>query len=291
MPRAAPRPCTYPRCGKFSLPGNSRCAEHLANLRREQDKKRGDSGDRGYGGVWQKARATFLRQHPLCVRCEQKGLTAAAIVVDHIVAHCIDRTKGEPTAEQQRLFWDTSNWQSLCAACHTSKTKQLDGAAFLEELLVPGWLRPSAIPLTLVCGPPGAGKTRYVADRASALDTVIDLDEIRARVGGHALYQCDDSTLRAGLVERNRLLDRLAVASVGRAWFCLTAPRVSDRNRWRALLKPVEVVVLEVDAARCKERILLDQRRVGHHREHCGWVDMWWRTYSTGFDETVVRAA
>ena len=73
------------------------------------------STQRGYGYAWQQARAGHLRSHPLCRMCEASGLYRAATVVDHIQAH-----RGD-----QSVFWDRSNWQSLCATCHSS-TKQRD---------------------------------------------------------------------------------------------------------------------------------------------------------------------
>lgn len=62
---------------------------------------------------WQKARACFLRQHPLCAMCQEDGHLTPASVVDHIKPHRGDLA----------LFWDESNWQPLCATHHNS-TKQ-----------------------------------------------------------------------------------------------------------------------------------------------------------------------
>lgn len=42
---------------------------------------------RGYDSRWSKARAAYLRAHPLCVMCERHGRTTAATVVDHIEPH------------------------------------------------------------------------------------------------------------------------------------------------------------------------------------------------------------
>lgn len=72
---------------------------------------------RGYDDRWRKASRRFLNGHPVCVRCEQQGRLTGATVVDHVVPHKGDRD----------LFWDESNWQSLCAKCHNSKTVQSDG--------------------------------------------------------------------------------------------------------------------------------------------------------------------
>ncbi|MFW2562465.1 HNH endonuclease [Acinetobacter baumannii] len=71
------------------------------------------STERGYGYRWQKARERFLRLNPLCVYCERNNRVTVATVVDHITPH-----KGDQT-----IFWDESQWQSLCASCHSS-TKQ-----------------------------------------------------------------------------------------------------------------------------------------------------------------------
>lgn len=66
------------------------------------------SAQRGYDSKWRKARAGYLRSHPLCVMHLQRGRTVAATVVDHIIPH-----KGD-----NALFWDHGNWQSLCKSCH-----------------------------------------------------------------------------------------------------------------------------------------------------------------------------
>lgn len=74
---------------------------------------RPNARQRGYTRRWEKARETFLTQHPFCKMCEEQGRVTAATVVDHVVPH-----KGD-----QRLFWDTANWQALCKP-HHDRTKQ-----------------------------------------------------------------------------------------------------------------------------------------------------------------------
>lgn len=115
-PRAAPRPCTWPGCGALVV-GEARCPRHRAQVRAEDQARRGTSAERGYGGRWQKARAGFLAAHPLCARCEAKGRVEPATVVDHVTPHRGDR----------ELFWSSANWQALCKPCHDSKTAAEDG--------------------------------------------------------------------------------------------------------------------------------------------------------------------
>lgn len=78
--------------------------------------KLASSTERGYGSRWQKARATYLKAHPLCAEHMRRGQVVAATVVDHIVPH-----RGD-----QQLFWDKANWQSLCKRCHDSHKQRLE---------------------------------------------------------------------------------------------------------------------------------------------------------------------
>lgn len=82
-----------------------------------QHMPRETAAQRGYGWRWQKAREGWLRAHPLCVRCEARGLVVVGTDVDHIVPH-----KGD-----MELFWDRTNWQTLCGTCHDTKTATEDG--------------------------------------------------------------------------------------------------------------------------------------------------------------------
>ena len=66
------------------------------------------SAQRGYGYKWQQARAGYLAHNQLCVYCQREGRVTAATVVDHITPHRGDMA----------LFWQRSNWQSLCRPCH-----------------------------------------------------------------------------------------------------------------------------------------------------------------------------
>ncbi|MDR9857860.1 HNH endonuclease [Paenibacillus sp. VCA1] len=112
MPSKARRPCSYPGCPALTSEG-SRCNEH----RRAVDRSRGTAAERGYDGKWRKARAEYLRNHPLCKHCQDNNKLTEATRVDHIIPH-----KGN-----RQLFWDRNNWQPLCESCHNRKTAKEDG--------------------------------------------------------------------------------------------------------------------------------------------------------------------
>ena len=105
MPRKSKRPCGHPGCP--NLTENRYCEQHKAL---HPDRPSAES--RGYNSRWRKVRATYLRKHPLCVRCMADGRYVKATVVDHIVPH-----RGDP-----KLMWDESNYQALCKKCHDKKT-------------------------------------------------------------------------------------------------------------------------------------------------------------------------
>lgn len=76
------------------------------------------AAQRGYDYRWQQARAAYLREHPLCCFCQRLGLVVAATVVDHVTPHEGDHS----------LFWNRSNWQALCASCHSGTKQRLEAA-------------------------------------------------------------------------------------------------------------------------------------------------------------------
>src|ERR1051325_7443587 len=137
MPSGPLKPCTQPGCP--NLTSQRLCAEHRKEANFKYDRARGNARDRGYTTRWDKARAGYLRHHPLCVVCERdEKQTTPATVVDHIV----------PNRGNSDLFWDKSNWQSLCERHHSRKTAREDG----------GFGNRVKTAVTLVCGPPGSGK-------------------------------------------------------------------------------------------------------------------------------------
>lgn len=105
MPMKPKKPCRHPGCPK--LTDGLYCEEHEALHRGD----RASSSKRGYNRQWQKARARYLKAHPLCVQCMKEGRAVTATVVDHVKPH-----RGDPV-----LFWDEKNWQSLCKPCHDKR--------------------------------------------------------------------------------------------------------------------------------------------------------------------------
>ncbi|EJZ7017196.1 HNH endonuclease [Salmonella enterica] len=83
-----------------------------------------------YGSKWDRARLVFLREHPLCVMCQEQGRVVLATVVDHIKPHRLKealRSKDPASiALAQKLFWDRKNWQGLCKPHHDSTKQRME---------------------------------------------------------------------------------------------------------------------------------------------------------------------
>ncbi len=118
MPQKLKRPCNYPGCPALIEAGARYCEKHKKQETQRYDRERGTAAQRGYGGRWQRYRLQYLRQHPLCVECESKGLVKPSKHVDHIKA---------VSGPDDPLFWAPDNHQALCHSCHSRKTVKEDG--------------------------------------------------------------------------------------------------------------------------------------------------------------------
>lgn len=112
MPFRPKVPCRHPGCPNLIPYGSKYCDEHKS---KHPEEIRSAAG-RGYNSAWRKASKAFLHAHPLCEECMKEGRYVKATDVDHIVPH-----RGD-----MKLFWDRSNWQSLCHRCHSRKTGKQD---------------------------------------------------------------------------------------------------------------------------------------------------------------------
>lgn len=118
MPLRPQRPCRASGCRALHRNAAGYCDAHADQVKSHaREKPRESSTSRGYGYKWQQARAGYLAKHPLCIRCQARGIVVVATDVDHVVPH-----KGD-----MALFWDRSNWQALCGPCHSKKTASEDG--------------------------------------------------------------------------------------------------------------------------------------------------------------------
>ncbi len=96
----------------------------------QSNERRGSSTERGYGYKWQKSREGHLRLFPYCSMCSTALRPVAGTIVDHKIAPRLKEAKssGDPAQLKRawKLFWDPSNWQSLCKFCHDSTKQRME---------------------------------------------------------------------------------------------------------------------------------------------------------------------
>lgn len=217
------------------------------------DATRPKSGERGYDADWRAVRRQYLNAHPTC---QHEGCTAAAVEVDHI--------QSVTARPDLRLSW--SNLRGFCKHHHSQRTARDQSFGMTAEARARTWpvdLQPSSIPLTIVCGAPGSGKSRYVTEQAGPHDIVIDMDVIKAGLASTAIYSAEARWTGPALEERNRLLRSLATATAPHAWFIVSAPEPAEQSWWQRQLGGT-VHVMPTDEAECIRRINTDHRRIGH---------------------------
>lgn len=198
---------------------------------------------RGRAGMEQRRRRLAL--HPICAECKKRGIIKPTAIIDHV----IPLWRGGSDEDE--------NTQGLCAMCEAIKTAAEDGGTGGASNW-PDWLKPSAVPLEIVCGPPCSGKSTYVAERASDADLVIDLDSIMARISPgyrHWSGPLDPELLNRAVRVRNALLGSLQRLSKCRAWFIVSAASPGERQWWRSKLAG-EVVLLQPGWDECRRRAL-----------------------------------
>jgi 5-methylcytosine-specific restriction protein A len=150
----------------------------------------------------------------------------------------------------------------------------------MQDRRMPSDLAKSAIPLTIVCGPPGSGKSTYVREHARNGDVIICLDTIMQKISGQPEHQTPAWCLPQALDTRNAMLRSLSSAEKhsegARAWFIVAAPSPRDREKWAARLGG-RLQVMDTPSAECVRRIKADASRAGHEERMIQSALAWWR--------------
>jgi len=204
------------------------------------------------------------RDQGLCQVCLSSGRTTLAAEVDHI------KRKADGGTD------DVDNLQAICRECHRLKTavEQLPDQQWTS--FYPEWIPKPSIPVTVVAGPPGSGKSTYVHDNAGRGDLVLDVDVIAAEVYGLKIYEANYEQRTAAVRVRNKLLAGLNESTqYKRCWLIVTAPSEDKRQWWKDKLD-ADLVVLDVDKRTCLDRIAKDPRRTSESKKRARQACLDW---------------
>ena len=117
------------------------------------------------------------------------------------------------------------------------------------------------IPVVVVCGPAGSGKSTYCKEHMRPNDILIDLDLIMQDLSGLSRLEIDSSDwFVPALQRRQELLESLEYEHDKTAYFIVSAPTRTEREGWAKVLN-ASVVLLDVEPSICISRISADDTR------------------------------
>jgi 5-methylcytosine-specific restriction protein A len=239
---------------------------------------------------WKRMRLQQLQAEPLCMMCKPRGKITPATIVDHVERHFGDVEK----------FWN-GKLQSVCRQCHEVRKKFIEARGYDRALGPDGWpidpkhpanlpreafrrfgfsiphhIRPSAVPVFLICGPPASGKTTWVNARKRSEDSVVSLDDCKVAVGGRA-WDTDRRIFRRAMAYRDSMLRSLALKARGRAFVVIGGAEEDERDAWCDALgiDRENVIVLDTPADVCIERLHADPARAHAVADLTNGVKRW----------------
>lgn len=175
--------------------------------------------------------AVLAEYGTLCV-LQRPGCTKIATTADHIVPRSLG---GDP--------WAIENGRPACRTCNSSRGNGLGSAT-------PG------VRVVVVTGPPAAGKSTYIRERAAADDVVVDLDVIASALRGPTtdpmhvypahVRHVAIAARQAAIRRATRLAERVTV------WIVHSMPSAAQLERYRA--EGAEVVTVDPGAEVVVER-------------------------------------
>ena len=203
-----------------------------------------------YNGPWRRIRLTILeRDDWTCQVRESQNCKGRADQVDHIVP-----------VERGGAPYDPSNLRASCQTCNVSRRNKAHDTD--------GW-RTAHTHITLVYGPPGAGKSTHVEQHRTPGDLVVDYDLIGTALGSDDRHGHMDihGTINAA---RNAVLNRIRRGDTGaeRVWIVSTNPNALS------MFPHHEAVLLRPDAEVSRQRAVDGGRTSSAINLHDRWTEL-----------------
>lgn len=160
--------------------------------------------------AWRALRPAILERDNYRCQIAGRRCKGTATEVDHIVPIVAG---GAP--------YDHRNLRAVCKPCNVARVS--------AERAEHGWQR-SHTKITLVWGPPGAGKSTYVAQHRRPDDLVVDFDTIAESLGSGTSHGHSEALVEAAAVARNAILRKLrrGELSAEQAWIISANPKATD---------------------------------------------------------------
>jgi predicted kinase len=136
--------------------------------------------------------------------------------------------------------------------------------------------------VTVVMGPPLAGKTTYVHAHAKAGDLIVDLDYLWAALSLSGVHMDHQNNRIFAWEARDAIIQQIGQGSNipdHAAWVIGGFANKSSREATFQYLRPKRVIVLETSAKECRSRIAADPRPINvMQMAIMKWWDKWDRS-------------
>jgi hypothetical protein len=197
--------------------------------------------------TWRKVRATVLARDNHTCQIQRPGCTQLATEVDHIVPV----TKGGAK-------YDPRNLRAACRKCNLGR---------INRRRDDQW-QTGPTHITLVMGPPAAGKSTYVLEHTRPGDLIVDYDAIATSLGANP-HQRGQDLHPAINAARNAILRQLRRGETGAARaFILSANPEADRR-----FPYHELVIVDPGLEAC-----LDNARAAHRpSDYLNAIHRWYQ--------------
>jgi hypothetical protein len=166
--------------------------------------------------TWRKIRLAVLERDTYQCQIHSTKCTTIATEVDHIVP-----------ISQGGSKYDPSNLRASCHNCNNGRIDRQRNNAW----------RTANCHITLVMGPPAAGKCTYVTQHARPGDLIVDYDAIATSLGAdpHEKGQALHPAINAA---RNAILRALRAGTTGatRAWIISAHPQADSKFPYHQLV-------------------------------------------------------
>lgn len=198
--------------------------------------------------TWRKIRLQVLERDNWQCQIRRKGCTELATQVDHIVPVTKGGAKFDP--------------RNLRAACHKCNNGRINRRTDDRWMYGPTHI-------TLVMGPPAAGKNTHVQQHAQPGDLIVDYDAIAESLGAtsHTHGQALHPAITAA---RNAILRQLRKGETGaaRAWILSANPEADRRFPYH------ECVIVDPGI----DQVLENARAAHRPRDYMDAIHAWYRT-------------
>lgn len=241
------RPCAEPRCPGLVTDQGRYCPAHAEQAKKEAftrkyNQKRNPFYDTA---AWKKCRQAVISANPIC---EAQSCTQAATEVHHI----------ENINTRPDLAYTLSNLQALCKRCHMRESQKESRQAKQGQRTPAAKMRKFQTTVTVLYGPPAAGKTTYVQQHAKPGDLILDIDSLFDALSAANANEDHRGHLLPFVCEaRDAIIKRLSRRTrLPRAWVVSTVLSPAERRAYAAAGATVYTLIPPVETCleRCRNR-------------------------------------